>query len=538
MIVIDPVTLDDAACTRASPKWVYDRTGTLVEVPPNTLGVTYDPSDLSKAPYALIEPAAINHIRNNTMQGAAVGMPGSAPYFWAYRTVTVGLSAQTVAIGKFQGVDVLEFRLHGVATATSGFQLFLESTSGAPAAAGQEFVFSTYLGIAGGGLSGVTSMAMSLDEYDASGAYLASGGATVSPTEVFRRFSATRTIARATAAFVRPIINIYVLQGQSIDLTLRIGLPQLERDRVTSPIKTSGSAVTRAADIINSTPGLIYSNVPITEPAYDAAATYAKDAAVYDPVTKLVYWSMLDANKGNPLSDPSKWNKRGATNRWAAFDDRNNTQSTSAEELLFVLSPRAIAQGLFLGNVDGSEVRVSIAVPNFGVVYSEARSLVMSTSNSSFFRWGFNRIRRRTSFLSLKLPNFYNGLVTIAIRRPGGVAKCGMCMIGPTVEPGPTLVGLSTEIKDYSTTLFNVDGSSSTIERGYRKLMSLDVVIDTESIEQAEDQMIAWRQKTAVWIGAAGRPDSIICGRYSSFKKVIESYPRSKMALQIEGVLS
>lgn len=33
MIIVDPVTLGDATCTRPSLKWVYDRTSTLVEVP-------------------------------------------------------------------------------------------------------------------------------------------------------------------------------------------------------------------------------------------------------------------------------------------------------------------------------------------------------------------------------------------------------------------------------------------------------------------------------------------------------------------------
>jgi hypothetical protein len=47
MIIVEPIAIGDVACKRGSPKWVYDRTGTLVEVPANTLGVTYDPSDLS-----------------------------------------------------------------------------------------------------------------------------------------------------------------------------------------------------------------------------------------------------------------------------------------------------------------------------------------------------------------------------------------------------------------------------------------------------------------------------------------------------------
>jgi len=75
MIIVDPVVLGDVPFTRPSPKWVYDRTGALVEVPANTVGVTYDPADLSKAPWALMESAAPQLLRytEELNNGAAYG---------------------------------------------------------------------------------------------------------------------------------------------------------------------------------------------------------------------------------------------------------------------------------------------------------------------------------------------------------------------------------------------------------------------------------------------------------------------------------
>ncbi|WP_143452494.1 hypothetical protein [Janthinobacterium sp. 61] len=74
------------------------------------------------------------------------------------------------------------------------------------------------------------------------------------------------------------------------------------------------------------------------------------------------------------------------------------------------------------------------------------------------YRWLFNRRRRRTSFLALDLPLYYNAAVTIAINNPGGIAKCGMCCIGPIEEIGGTEYGLGRDFKDWSTTKFNFDG--------------------------------------------------------------------------------
>jgi hypothetical protein len=229
MIIIDPVTLGDAACTRPSPKWVHDRAGTLVEVPADTLAVTYDPSDLSKAPYALVEP----------------------------------------------GVDV------------------------------------------------------------------------ISPS-----------------------------------------------------------------------PGLIYSNVAETEPLW-VADTYALGARVRD--ASHVVWESLVENNTAPLPTETNtyWGKVGATAPWAMFDQYNNTQTTAPEEILVVLSPRAIAQGVYLGNVDASDIRVSVVDPVEGLVYSETKSLISPTPGSSFYNWAFRRIKRANYFLTMKLPPYAAGLVTLAIRKPG-----------------------------------------------------------------------------------------------------------------------
>lgn len=531
MIVVDPVALGDVTFWRASSKWVFDRAGTLVQVPADVPAVTYDPADLSKAPYVHIEPSATNLLPySNDFANAA----------WAKNDVGIAAQVEPGIDGQLSAIRLVEnaanaiheLRTPGlflVAGQTYTMSVFAKAGSRQWLRVGFSGVFgsTTYATFdLSSGTVGVTSNsdAIPFIESAGSGWYRCCVTYTVKTSAGGTNYVGIQDAAYAPSHQGNGGGNLLVSRAQ-----LEVG------SKATSSIVTQGGTGTRAADVVGATAGLLFSNVAESEPLW-AAGSYAKGAKVRNEA-HVAFESLVDANTA-PLTDKTKWLSLGATNRHAMFDDRNNTQTSNAEEVIVVLSPRAIAQGLLLGNLDASEVAISVTVPNFGVVYRETASLIMSTSNSSFFRWGFNRIRRKTLFLSLSLPIFFNGVVTLTIRRPGGVAKCGMCLIGPTVEPGPTLLGLSTEIKDYSTTIFNTDGSSETTPRGYRKLMSMDVLSDTEKIVEAEDQMIAWRQKTVVWIGAASRPDTIIVGRYSSFKKVIESYPRSKMALQIEGVLS
>jgi hypothetical protein len=535
MIIVDPVVLGDVPFTRASPKWVYDRTGTLVQVPTNTLGVTYDPADLSKAPWALLEPAAMNYVNNSTMTGASVGAPGAWPTGWSGAADVNGVKRSIVGVGIENGIEYIDVAFSGTATAYAGFYPNIGSAVAVPG----RWCLSVFALRLSGSAPSVLGLVVSGRKADGSAAedsLLAEVG-TTAPLRA-ADVVATIDLASPQSVSVLAFFNIGFNAGTVANCTIRIGLPQLERDRVTSRIKTNGSAVTRAADVVGAGAGLVYSNVPMVEPPYNVATTYAKDAAVYDPATKLVYWSMVAGNVGKALSDPAFWNKRTAINRWAMFDDRNSTQTSNPEEIVSVFSAQAITQGLFAGAMDASEVRVSMTHPTRGLVYSETKSLVLPRSGSSFFGWCFNRLRLRTWFLTLKLPVFANALVTVTIKKPGGVPKCGMCLLGPTIDVGLSLMGLSTELKDYSTTTFFTDGSSSTVERGFSKKMSVDIVVERDRVETIEDDLIKRRQKTLVFLGSTMRGDTMLVGRFSSLRKVIDSYPRSKMALQIDGVLS
>lgn len=542
MIIVEPIKLGEPSISGGGGSY-YDREGVLRIAPPNTLRVTYDPSDLNKAPYALIEPEArTNHLRNNTMAGAVVGAPGTKPTYWGFLDgvdgTVLGIVGSVVDLPVENGIQCIDIRYQGVASANGSLYIRFEFNESVAATVGQTWINSFFYRMRpSAGLP--NSLRSFITERSALPAHIqqSSGDPIPISGQPLAEYTHEIVISHPDTAFIHSGIAISVSSGQTYDFTVRIGLPHLCRDKLpASPIHTSNGAVTRAADVIGAGAGLVFSNVPIAEAAYDVKATYAKDARVYDPITYEAFQSLVAGNVGKPLLDTTAWSPRGAINRRAMFDDYNNTQTVMPDEILVVLTPEMVAQGLYLGNLDIHELRLSMVDALDGVVRSEVISLIESNSQSSYFNWMFRRIKRRTYFFVLDLPVYANALVTISLRKIGAEAKVGMCAIGPVEEFGPSLLGLSTEGKDFSSTTFNFDGTSKTTIRPYAKRMSCDVVVPNDEITYVQERLFELRQRPLVWVGGPYGATAVF-GRYGSFKNVIEYQMQSKMNLMIEGAV-
>lgn len=544
MMIIDPVSLGDVACTRASPAPYYDRSGVQQLAPANTLRVSYDPSDLSKPPFALVELAAATNLAlySEQLDNAA----------WTKFNWFVTPNAAQAPDG------TLSADLIGPTSGTSSFSTGVPAQTIAKAAAPVTYTLSAFVKAAGGATS------VRICPYGGNTANTASCVVDLASGAILAAPSATGTFSNPSAAPAQWIaacgmwrVNLSFTSGPETDIRPRffpynglnpvtgdgaVGLylwgVMLNEGALSSYVATTGAAATRAADAVAAGAGLVASNVAITEPDYSAGATFALGVVVHEPATHLTYQSLIANNTGHALTDTSAWTPRKKmTNRWLMFDTYNNTQTEAAEEIVVCVSPQAICQGLYLGNIDATEVRISVVDLADGLVYSETQSLVVPNSGSSFYNWCFKRITRKTYAVSIQLPPYANALITIAIKKPGSTAKCGACVVGPLVDVGLSQYGLGREIKDYSTINFNFDGTSNQVVRNFAKRMDLDVSIDNSMIDYVIETLEGYRQKPVAWVGAKEFGSACVFGRCSAFKNVIESYPFSKMNLQIEGTV-
>lgn len=244
----DPTTMFTTTCTSA--RWFTNAAGVLTQAAANTPVIGYNMSTL-ECLGLLNEEQRTNGIRNNTMQGASAGAPGTSPTNWTIPGSGNGLTNTKGLPGQINGVDGIDVRYVGTAT-SANIIISTETLSGIAAAPGDVWTPSAFLALAAGSWANVSQVILRVVWLDAAQATITTSSSsnllnqTIDGT--LRRYESAPLTAPANTAFVRPQVMVVFSSGAVLDFTLRIGLPQCEKGAgATSPIKTTSAAVTRTA---------------------------------------------------------------------------------------------------------------------------------------------------------------------------------------------------------------------------------------------------------------------------------------------------
>jgi len=241
--------------SRASSGTFFDSAGVLQTASTNAPPFDHNP-ETGESLGLLVEEARTNHIRNNTMVGAVAGIPGTNPINWSISNTPSGLQKEIVGTGTTNGIIWSDIRWSGTTNATNSAVVQPEAATATIAADGQSWTAASWIAVVGGSTANIDKFTQRVTGRSAVGVLLQKTDTTFTPTNILTRYTASRTMADASIERVTSDILFSHGNGAAIDITLRIGMPQLEQGTsATSVIPTATATTTRSAsfvDLINS----------------------------------------------------------------------------------------------------------------------------------------------------------------------------------------------------------------------------------------------------------------------------------------------
>jgi hypothetical protein len=476
-LLYKPLQLSGAVSfSRPSPKWVYDRTGTLVQVPANTLGVTYDPADLSKAPWALIEPAAPQLLRYTEELNNGTAYGGSQ--------FTIAANAATAPSGAMAADRM-------AASADTAFHYLDQEVFGRSYVDGEKYTFSVfaradtisrirldfYYSIGGTG-GFVAAFNLATGTIDGGDAYIESRGARIQalPGGWFR-CSIVGIVSQAAAYPSKLLCRVVLLDANGNGSYAGVNAPGAfmwgwnltPGDKPSSYIASGATPLTRAADVVGAGAGLVYSSVAITEPLW-VAGTYAQGATVRDS-DNFVFESLASSNSA-PLTEKTKWLPLGKTNQLKMFDKAVNSQTTAPDSLTVVVKPGQLANTLTLLNIAGAEVTVTQSESGY------TRQRALATHNVlSWYDFYYQEPQWIGDTVFADMPPYLNSLITVHVKSPGNIAGLGGFFLGRPKFIGKTQWGLKAGILSYSSQEADTFGNVTLMKRASAKKMNFEVAV-------------------------------------------------------------
>lgn len=230
------------------------------------------------------------------------------------------------------------------------------------------------------------------------------------------------------------------------------------------------------------------------------------------------------------------WVRLSATNPWAMFTNQISDRTEQATAINVTITPGGVVNGIALYNLEGTEVTIEMDDPTDGIVYDETINLQDNSSINTWYEYYFNPIESRSDIAKLDLPPYSTADINVTISAPSGTAACGLLVLGYQRTLGIAENGSGVGILDYNRKETDEFGNTYILERGFSKIASYDVHVQTNKITYIQSLLASLRGTPITWIGAEEYGATIVHGYYRDFDLVYRDVNSSPATIEVEGL--
>jgi len=219
------------------------------------------------------------------------------------------------------------------------------------------------------------------------------------------------------------------------------------------------------------------------------AGTYAVGDERHVLATHRVYRAKLAGSSTiSPELDPTRWEDRRPTNKWAPFDIYTNTKATDTADLSYSVRAR-FCNSLMLRGLVGNSVEVTIRKTTGGDI-AFYQSIPLKQPASGYWDYAFGEHKVKTVVSLFDLPIFAAAEITIKIIGSSTNARSiGLLALGKLLSIhgliGGTQWGAEVQPKSYTYRRFNDDGTLTLTQRGAATDMAATVELDPADADNA-----------------------------------------------------
>jgi hypothetical protein len=282
-------------------------------------------------------------------------------------------------------------------------------------------------------------------------------------------------------------------------------------------------------------------NLPENDaPEWNIATTYAANAEVIVVEFHRVYVSAINGNVGNKPSPggDANWILKGATNRWAAFDEfvANPAENEDLIEYEFTVTSTVTSIAFF--GLDADEISITIELDENTITYTE-ELLSLSHINGSMWNWLTGGRPRLPEYAFTGLAYFGTGTkITVQIRRPDGIAKVGQIVLGKSQEIGmlETMVEISKD--DFNRYQEDEFGNIQITRRLPAKITAMNVFRRTANVRFVEEVLDRASGRFTAFIGSEeSEAGLILFGFVRNSRILIETKEFHRVRMEVRSLI-
>ena len=210
--------------------------------------------------------------------------------------------------------------------------------------------------------------------------------------------------------------------------------------------------------------------------------------------------------------------------------------NTLTQSMTVIVKP-GLVNSLALVNVGAGSVTVSMTDPGAGLVYSKTITMNSSYKVTDWYHYFYEPIYSKTYLVLQDLPLYVNASITVIFDNPGKACSCGVLVAGMSRYIGSTKWSPQVSILDYSVKSKDTYGNTTLTVKSFAKLLSCDLDIETNTVDDVQRILTGYRAVPLVWVGSDEFESTVIFGFYRSFSIIISGPGYSDCSLEIEGLI-